>query len=90
VHDSPRISVKSAHHIDRNRASDVTPFFRRKEMTREQAQPNPQPNQRREQELDRRYGAIGISAVAAAVRCQNLGKTPAHARKQDDRSERAA
>jgi hypothetical protein len=30
-------------------------------------------------ELDRRYGAIGISAVAAAVRYQSDGKNPAYA-----------
>ena len=37
-----------------------------------------QPNERREQpSLDRRYGEIGISAVAAAVRYQSDTKKPA-------------
>ena len=30
-------------------------------------------------DLDRRYGAIGISAVAAAVRYQSDGKNPEYA-----------
>lgn len=30
-------------------------------------------------ELDRRYGQIGISAVAAAVRYQGVAKNPAYA-----------
>jgi hypothetical protein len=30
-------------------------------------------------ELDRRYGQIGISAVAAAVRYQGIAKNPAYA-----------
>ncbi len=33
----------------------------------------------RETALDRRYGAIGISAVAAAVRYQGAAKNPAYA-----------
>jgi hypothetical protein len=35
--------------------------------------------------LDRRYGAIGISAVAAAVRYQGESKAEAGARDDDDR-----
>ena len=35
--------------------------------------------------LDRRYGAIGISAVAAAVRYQGASKADAGARDDDDR-----
>lgn len=46
---------------------------------------SPQP---RDQEIDRRYGAIGISAVAAAVRCQNLDQQSAPPRERDERSER--
>ena len=34
--------------------------------------------------LDRRYGAIGISAVAAAVRYQGASKAEAGAREDDD------
>lgn len=38
------------------------------------------PEQRRERaELDARYGKIGISAVAAAVRYQSGSKNPAYA-----------
>jgi hypothetical protein len=33
----------------------------------------------KETPLDRRYGAIGISAVAAAVRYQGAAKNPAYA-----------
>lgn len=43
--------------------------------------------------LDRRYGQIGISAVAAAVRYQGGGKNPAYAPaviRWHDRSEEAA
>lgn len=42
--------------------------------------------------LDRRYGQIGISAVAAAVRYQGGGKNPAYApvaNRWDDRIEAA-
>jgi hypothetical protein len=38
---------------------------------------------REEPELDRRYGAIGISAVAAAVRYQSDCKNPAYAPADD-------
>jgi hypothetical protein len=44
-------------------------------------------------QLDRRYGQIGISAVAAAVRYQGTAKNPAYApvvMKWDDRAEEAA
>lgn len=34
---------------------------------------------RKETALDRRYGAIGISAVAAAARYQGAAKNPAYA-----------
>jgi hypothetical protein len=37
-------------------------------------------------ELDRRYGAIGISAVAAAVRYQSDCKNPAYAPAEDSQS----
>jgi hypothetical protein len=43
--------------------------------------------------LDRRYGGIGISAVAAAVRYQGAAKNTAYApvaHRQDDRIEDAA
>ena len=39
--------------------------------------------------LDRRYGKIGISAVAAAVRYQGAGKNPAYAPSPVRRQERA-
>ncbi len=43
------------------------------------------------EQLDRRYGEIGISAVAAAVRYQGEQKTPAPERAQDqDGADRAA
>jgi hypothetical protein len=40
-----------------------------------------------EAELDRRYGAIGISALAAALRYQSAAKNPAYAR-NDQHAER--
>lgn len=40
-----------------------------------------------EAELDRRYGEIGISALAAALRYQSATKNPAYAR-TDQRTER--
>jgi hypothetical protein len=57
----------------------------------------PAQEQRPDQELDRRYGAIGISAVAAAVRYQGGAKREADARaanpaadKKEQRPGRAA
>lgn len=44
-------------------------------------------------QLDRRYGQIGISAVAAAVRYQGTAKNPAYApvpNRWDGRSDEAA
>jgi hypothetical protein len=51
-----------------------------------------QSQRKRDQEIDRRYGAIGIAAVAAAVRYQSIGKPKAPASRlgADDRSEQAA
>jgi hypothetical protein len=47
---------------------------------RSEPQPRPRPEQRRERaELDARYGKIGISAVAAAVRYQSESRNPAYA-----------
>jgi hypothetical protein len=61
----------------------------RKEMKSDKTVPNPHTPQRRDQELDRRYGAIGISAVAAAMRYQSIDRTLPHIRERDERSERA-
>lgn len=47
------------------------------------------PAQRRDQELDGRYGKIGIPAVAAAVRCQKFDTTAALPRERDGHVERA-
>jgi hypothetical protein len=50
-------------------------------------------NSRREEALDGRYGKIGISAVAAAVRYQSEAKNPAYAPavvREDDRIEEAS
>jgi hypothetical protein len=58
-------------------------------MTSEQSAPNVQSSSRRDQELDGRYGQIGISAVAAAVRCQKFGSTAEPQRVRDERVERA-
>ena len=51
--------------------------------------PRPTSEQRRERsELDARYGKIGISAVAAAVRYQSDQRNPAAAaRPREDRAE---
>ena len=43
-------------------------------MTSESMDPSVPSQRKRDQEIDARYGAIGIAAVAAAVRCQNLGQ----------------
>jgi hypothetical protein len=43
----------------------------------------------REAELDVRYGKIGISAVAAALRYQSDGKNPAYAPSETNDLERA-
>ena len=63
-------------------------------MTSKETAPNAQSQRKRDQEIDGRYGAIGIAAVAAAVRYQSIGKAkatvPASPHPKDDRSERAA
>jgi hypothetical protein len=52
----------------------------RRELENMPMQANNNKNPAREHpDLDRRYGAIGISAVAAAVRYQSDGKNPAYA-----------
>ena len=49
-------------------------------MATQRSEPRPRPEQRRERaELDARYGKIGISAVAAAVRYQSESRNPAYA-----------
>jgi hypothetical protein len=51
-------------------------------MATQRSEPSPRPRseQRRERaELDARYGKIGISAVAAAVRYQSDSRNPAYA-----------
>jgi hypothetical protein len=42
-------------------------------------------NERQQTKLDNRYGKIGISAVAAAVRCKDDRKTVSHYRIPYDR-----
>ena len=63
-------------------------------MTPVKTDPNAQSQRRRDQEIDARYGAIGIAAVAAAVRYQNIGKAkataPASPHSKHGKSERAA
>jgi hypothetical protein len=60
-------------------------------MTSQKTDPNAQTQRRRDQDLDGRYGAIGIAAVAAAIRCQSLGQAkPAARRNVDERLIRAA
>ena len=64
-------------------------------MTSVKTDPNAQSQRRRDQEIDARYGAIGIAAVAAAVRYQSIGKTkatmaPASPQGKQGKSERAA
>ena len=46
-------------------------------MTSEKTDPQMQSQRVRDQEIDGRYGAIGIGAVAAAVRYQRLGEVKA-------------
>ena len=66
-------------------------------MTSETSMPAHGP-QHRDQELDRRYGAIGISAVAAAIRYQGMARNPKSFERHavpadaslDERFERAA
>ena len=59
-------------------------------MTSEKSAPATQRAPRRDQELDRRYGAIGISAVAAAVRYHSAAKTPVLPAGRSEPAERAA
>jgi hypothetical protein len=48
-------------------------------MTKKNAAASSQSNDRNEPKLDSRYGEIGISAVAAALRYQSDVKNPAYA-----------
>lgn len=63
-------------------------------MTAKKTEPSAQSQRHRDQEIDARYGAIGIQAVAAAVRYQSAGKqaAPADRHERDDERwpERAA
>jgi hypothetical protein len=62
-------------------------------MTSEKTDPNAYSQRKRDQEIDARYGAIGIQAVAAACRYQSLApaKAPAPASAPyDDRHEQLA
>jgi hypothetical protein len=60
-------------------------------MKSQKTDPNAQSQRRRDQEIDERYGAIGIAAVAAAVRYQSVARTkPASSRGVDERFEQAA
>lgn len=53
--------------------------------------PRPTSEQRRERsELDARYGKIGISAVAAAVRYQSQQRNPAAAEPHRDQTDESA
>jgi hypothetical protein len=49
-------------------------------MTTAKATPRPGSGAQYEADLDRRYGEIGISALAAALRYQSVTKNPASAR----------
>jgi hypothetical protein len=48
-------------------------------MTKKMTKPSKQNIRREEQSLDSRYGAIGISAVAAALVFKSENKNPAYA-----------
>jgi hypothetical protein len=54
-------------------------------MTSKKTDPNAQSQRRRDQEIDARYGAIGIQAVAAAVRFQQAGEAPKPTQRQSDK-----
>ena len=53
-------------------------------MTAKKTEPNAQGQRRRDDEIDAHYGAIGIQAVAAAVRYQSIGKQPQPADRRDE------
>ena len=63
-------------------------------MKSQKTDPTAKSQRRRDQEIDARYGEIGIAAVAAAVRYQSIAPVKAKARvnppDNDDRSVRAA
>ena len=48
-------------------------------MTKKTTKPSKQNNRCEEQALDSRYGEIGISAVAAALKFKSESKNPAYA-----------
>ena len=48
-------------------------------MTKKTTKPSKQNTPREEQTLDARYGEIGISAVAAALKFKSESKNPAYA-----------
>ena len=53
-------------------------------MTSEKTDPNAKTQRKRDQEIDGRYGAIGIQAVAAAVRYQSKAQAPSPANRRRD------
>jgi hypothetical protein len=63
-------------------------------MMTSKTDPGAQSQRKRDQEIDRRYGAIGIAAVAAAARYHSASKAeppaPAAPPRENDRAERAA
>lgn len=52
-------------------------------MTSETVDPNASSQRKRDQEIDARYGAIGIAAVRAAARYQNAGQARAPVSRKD-------
>lgn len=59
-------------------------------MTKKGAALSSENTRRNEPNLDSRYGEIGISAVAAAVRYQSAAKNPAYAPVVPSKDERIA
>ena len=53
--------------------------FHGAKMTKKATNPSKQNTRREEQALDSRYGEIGISAVAAALKFKSESKNPAYA-----------
>jgi hypothetical protein len=77
----PSSAAVEAHHGDDAKPSATTPKHEQEgKMQSANSKKLGQPEETREEaNLDRRYGEIGISAVAAAVRYRCENKNPAYA-----------
>jgi hypothetical protein len=92
THDLLRTFAQSGRHVEPAGHTELRRL--EDQMTLQKTDPNAQSQKRRDQEIDGRYGAIGIAAVAAAVRYQSIAPTkttaPTSRRHDEDWPDQAA